>query len=161
MIAHQHAFHFGSSKPPGVVKFLPIDDYFIRQCFRVTSDHERGRKRPRLRGEISHPAAPDPGLRAPHRRVNLGAYVFRASLFAHHGVLDPTLRYGEDIEYLCRLRQAGVTFLELDEVTLRYRRHAGNMTRGRGAKDLGLFEALSRSLARARRLEPPGEEPKS
>lgn len=96
-------------------------------------------------------------LETPHRRVNLGAFVFRAALFVRHGVLEPTLLYGEDVEYMSRLRQAGVEFLDLDEVTLRYRLHAGNMTRGRGAKELGLFDALARSLVRARVVGAAGE----
>ena len=106
-------------------------------------------------------AAGDPALRTPHRRVNLGAFVFRTALFALHGTLDVTLRCGEDVEYVSRLRQAGVPFLELDEVALRYRRHAGNMTRGRDPKELGLFEALSRSLMRNRSPRARDEEPKT
>jgi glycosyltransferase involved in cell wall biosynthesis len=89
-------------------------------------------------------------FREPQRRVNLGAYVFRASVFAVHGLLDPTLRFAEDLDFLARLRQNGERFLELQGVSLYYRQHASNMTRGRGARDLGLFAALSKALARQR-----------
>jgi glycosyltransferase involved in cell wall biosynthesis len=89
-------------------------------------------------------------LRKPHRRVNLGAHTFRADVFTRFGLFDATLTYGEDIEYLSRLHQARVHIHRVDEVTLYYHQHGGNMTTGRGVHELGLFQALSRSLSRGR-----------
>jgi glycosyltransferase involved in cell wall biosynthesis len=89
-------------------------------------------------------------LTRPHRRVNLGAYVFRAAVFAEFGVLDPALRYAEDIDFICRLRQGGVRFFETNDVALYYRQHGNNMTAGLSARKLGLFEALAKSLQRTR-----------
>lgn len=150
----------------GLIAFLDVDDEWpphkLEQATRLLQE------RPevsvvgglvQLRWLAGAPVAE--ALRLPQRRVNLGAYVFRAGVFAQHGQLDPALRYGEDVDYMCRLRQAGVTFLELDDVTLFYRQHDSNMTRGRGARDLGLFEALSKSLARSRRASPARESEES
>lgn len=89
-------------------------------------------------------------LRSPHRRVNLGAHVFRAEVFARLGPFDASLEYGEDVEYLARVRQSHLQIHQLDEVTLFYNQHGANMTAGRGVHELGLFEALSRSLKRGR-----------
>jgi hypothetical protein len=62
MFAHQHRFDLIFGKPAGVLKFLAVDHNLVRHCFGVTADHQRGRKRPGLRGEIDHAAADNAGL---------------------------------------------------------------------------------------------------
>lgn len=100
-----------------------------------------------MRWKDAAPPADSP-LRRPHRRVNLGAHTFRAQVFSRFGLFDPSLTYGEDVEYLARIKQAQVRFHYLEEVTLYYQQHGGNMTTGRGVHELGLFQALSRSFRR-------------
>ena len=145
------------------IAFLDIDDLWPEQM--LARALRAFRARPELEvvgGLVAIERTSDvagrasPALETPHRRVNLGAFVFRAQVFARYGRLDPTLRYGEDVEYMSRLRQAGARFFDLDEVALRYRLHAGNMTHGRSVKELGLFDALARSLARGGRASRGG-----
>ena len=139
-----------------LIAFLDVDDAWPEnkleralQCFAEQPELEVVGGLVQLRWALEREPH-NPALAAPHRRVNLGACVFRARVFQRVGLLDPKLQYGEDVDYWCRLREARVSCLELDEVTLYYQQHDSNMTRGRSARDLGLFQALAKSLRRSR-----------
>src|SRR4029079_18933381 len=67
-------------EPAGVVELHAIDHDHVRQRLGMTADHQRGGKRPWLRGEIAHAAADDAGLFAG---------------FPPHGVLDRLTRFHE------------------------------------------------------------------
>ena len=82
--------------------------------------------------------------------VNLGAGLFRRSVFDRVGSFDESLRFSEDQDWFLRAREAGVGIAVLAEVTLLYRLHAGNMTRGKSARELALARVLKRSLDRRR-----------
>jgi glycosyltransferase involved in cell wall biosynthesis len=82
--------------------------------------------------------------------VNLGAGVFRRSVFDRVGLFDESLRFSEDQDWFLRAREAGVGIAVLADVTLRYRLHAGNMTRGKSARELALARVLKKSLDRRR-----------
>lgn len=79
------------------------------------------------------------------------AAVFRRRVFERVGGFDETLRYGEDGDWFMRAREAGVPIVVLDDVTLFYRRHEHNMTRGKSLKELRVVDVLKRSLDRRRR----------
>src|SRR5438874_2422876 len=62
MLADEHQRGFLAGEPARILQFLAIDlDVGVR-CARVTADHQRHRKRPRLRAEILHLAADDAGF---------------------------------------------------------------------------------------------------
>jgi glycosyltransferase involved in cell wall biosynthesis len=82
--------------------------------------------------------------------VNLGAGVFRRSVFDRVGLFDESLRFSEDQDWFLRARESGVGIAVLGEVTLCYRLHAGNMTRGKSGRELALTSVLKRSLDRRR-----------
>jgi glycosyltransferase involved in cell wall biosynthesis len=139
-----------------VIAFLDVDDSWperkLEMALAILAAHPevcvvRGLVQIQCAGGVAALAAP---LGSPHRRLNLGACVFRRRVFERCGLLDPSLRYGEDVEFFSRLHRAQVGFHELDEVALHYRRHAGNMTRDARATELGLFAALSKALASGR-----------
>jgi glycosyltransferase involved in cell wall biosynthesis len=88
--------------------------------------------------------------------VNLGSALFRRSVFEKVGVFNETLQRGEDGDWFLRALEQDVSILILDEVTLYYRQHGKNITRGLGNRERGLFQILKKSLDR-RRLAGGGE----
>jgi glycosyltransferase involved in cell wall biosynthesis len=82
--------------------------------------------------------------------VNLGAAVFRRNVFDRVGLFDESLRFSEDQDWFLRAREMGIGIAVIAEVTLRYRLHAGNMTRGKSGRELALTSVLKRSLDRRR-----------
>lgn len=83
--------------------------------------------------------------------INLGAAVFRREVFDRIGLFDEELRFSEDHDWFLRAREQSVRLVVLEESTLRYRLHTGNVTRGRSVRDLMLPQVLKRSLERRRR----------
>ena len=82
--------------------------------------------------------------------VNLGSAVIRKSVFERVGLFDETMRYSEDVDWFMRARESGATILTIDAVTLFYRQHEQNMTRGKSTTELNVLKALKKSLDRRR-----------
>ncbi len=82
--------------------------------------------------------------------VNLGSAVIRKSVFERVGLFDETMRYSEDVDWFMRARESGATILTIDAVTLLYRQHEQNMTRGKSTSELNVLKALKKSLDRRR-----------
>jgi len=82
--------------------------------------------------------------------VNLGSAVIRKSVFKRIGLFDETMRYSEDVDWFMRAREAGAAIVTIDAVTLFYRHHEQNMTRGKSTSELNVLKALKRSLDRRR-----------
>ena len=82
--------------------------------------------------------------------VNLGSAVIRKSIFERVGLFDETMRYSEDVDWFMRAREAGIAITTIDAVTLLYRQHEENMTRGKSASELNILKTLKRSLDRRR-----------
>jgi len=86
----------------------------------------------------------------PYRFINLGAGVFRRWVFDRCGLLDETLRFAEDFDFMTRCWDYGILKLDIEEVSLLYHRHVGNMTRGLSNVDLGAVRVYKRRLDRVR-----------
>ena len=82
--------------------------------------------------------------------VNLGSAVIRKSVFERVGLFDETMRYSEDVDWFMRAREGGAAIVSIDAVTLLYRQHEQNMTRGKSTSELNVLKALKRSLDRRR-----------
>ena len=82
--------------------------------------------------------------------VNLGCAVIRKSVFDRVGLFDETMRYSEDVDWFMRAREAGAAITTIDAVTLFYRQHEQNMTRGKSTSELNVLKALKKSLDRRR-----------
>lgn len=83
----------------------------------------------------------------------LGAAIFRRSVFERIGYFDERLRYSEDRDLFLRLFESQVPFVILNAVTLFYRRHADSMmTREDPRKKSDDVCVYALSLARRRRL---------
>jgi glycosyltransferase involved in cell wall biosynthesis len=82
--------------------------------------------------------------------VNLGSAVIRTSVFERVGLFDETMRYSEDVDWFMRARESGAAIVTIDAVTLFYRQHDQNMTRGKSTSELNVLKALKKSLDRRR-----------
>jgi glycosyltransferase involved in cell wall biosynthesis len=82
--------------------------------------------------------------------VNLGSAVIRKSVFERIGLFDQTMRYSEDVDWFMRARERGAAIVTIDAVTLLYRQHEQNMTRGKSTAELNVLKALKKSLDRRR-----------
>jgi glycosyltransferase involved in cell wall biosynthesis len=82
--------------------------------------------------------------------VNLGCAVIKKSVFERVGLFDETMRYSEDVDWFMRAREGGAAIVTVDAVTLLYRQHEQNMTRGKSTSELNVLKALKRSLDRRR-----------
>ena len=82
--------------------------------------------------------------------VNLGSAIIRKSVFERVGLFDETMRYSEDVDWFMRAREKGAAIATIDAVTLLYRQHEENMTRGKSTSELNVLKALKRSLDRRR-----------
>jgi glycosyltransferase involved in cell wall biosynthesis len=85
--------------------------------------------------------------------VNLlvGAALYRRKVFDRIGGFDEAMRYCEDADWFMRAREQDVPIVVHHEVTLLYRRHQANMTRGRDARGLRVVDVLKKSLDRRRK----------
>jgi Glycosyl transferase family 2 len=92
-------------------------------------------------------------FKTPYRFLNLGAALYRRSLFDVVGLLDESMRLCEDLDFLMRCWEKDVRRVAMDTVTLYYRRHAGNMTAGLEGAGFGTVQAYKRRIDRARRGE--------
>lgn len=92
---------------------------------------------------LQHFAAPD-----------LGPYVvaalFRRWVFDRIGLFDPELRHGEDLDLFNRLKEQRIPIRPLAATSYLYRRHSGNMTRGRDAAAKQFPQVIKKSLDRRR-----------
>jgi glycosyltransferase involved in cell wall biosynthesis len=83
----------------------------------------------------------------------IGAAIFRRSVFDRIGLFDESLMYAEDWDLLLRIIETQVPFVVLNRPTLYYRRHGGSMmTRDDPRIKSDLAKAFAMSLARRRKL---------
>ena len=86
----------------------------------------------------------------PWHSTQLGGALYRREVFARVGLFDTALRLSEDLDWFLRARECGVQVVLIDEVTLLYRFHHYNVTRGTDPNSRNLLLAVKRSLDRRR-----------
>lgn len=82
--------------------------------------------------------------------LNLGSGLFRKSVFDKVGFFDPELYYSEDADWFIRARELKVSIALIDQITLLYRIHQNNMTRGKTPAEIGFLKVIKSSLDRRR-----------
>jgi glycosyltransferase involved in cell wall biosynthesis len=89
----------------------------------------------------------------PYRFINLGAALWRRSVFETVGLFDESLRLGEDHDLFMRCWERDIRRVLMDGVMLFYRRHSGNMTRGLEGAGFGTLRVYKKRIERIRRGE--------
>lgn len=84
----------------------------------------------------------------PYRMPYLGSCLFRRAVFEQCGLFDESMDYGEDHDFFFRCWEHDIVKVNVDTLSLLYRRHAGNMTRGLGREQMPV---LKRRIERIRR----------
>jgi len=87
-------------------------------------------------------------ISGPYRMPYLGSCLFRRSVFERCGWFNEDMRMGEDYDLLFRCWENDIAKRSVDRVSLLYRRHTGNMTRGRNRE--ANLEVLLRRIQRIR-----------
>jgi len=86
----------------------------------------------------------------PYRFLNLGACLWRREIFSTVGLLDDSLRLGEDLDFLMRCWEKDIPKAAVHRVILHYRRHPGNMTRDLSGAGFGTVRVYKRRIERIR-----------
>jgi hypothetical protein len=87
----------------------------------------------------------------------LSAALYRRRAFEAVGLFDADLRFSEDTDWFTRAREKSLAIERLEQVTLRIRRHDGNMTRGKNLRELGALRFFKKALDRRRQLQGTGD----
>jgi glycosyltransferase involved in cell wall biosynthesis len=82
--------------------------------------------------------------------IGLHVYLFRRDLIDRSGPMDESLALGSDVDFLTRLKAAGMQTAVYDGDAAVYRRHQSNLTLDRAGKARGMMEVLARNIARRR-----------
>ncbi len=92
--------------------------------------------------------SPLPGvLGAPRLQPLLHTALFRGKIFNRVGLLDETLRCGEDLDWYLRALEQDIALITHPETVLLYRQHQANLTRNWSIKSQ-LLRMIKRSLDR-------------
>jgi glycosyltransferase involved in cell wall biosynthesis len=78
---------------------------------------------------------------------NLGAGLYRRAVFDKIGFFEPSLLL-DDVDWFWRARDAGLVVVNLDEITLQYRRHPRSLTAAKSWLELGLGQVIQRASKR-------------
>jgi glycosyltransferase involved in cell wall biosynthesis len=129
-----------------LIAFLDIDDvwtagHLSRLCNALETAPEAGFAQGLVRQFV---VLPDGGrmLSGAYRMPYLGACLFRRSLFRQCGEFNEKMPMGEDYDLIFRCWENDMPKRDVAEVSLLYRRHEGNMTRGKNqAANLAVLQA--------------------
>lgn len=144
------------SSTASIVAFLDSDDLMTpdrlaRQCDALSATPDRsfvvGQERLAVSAGVRLPR--QEAARAERgERTYFSSVLLRRSDFESIGGYDETLRYGEDIDLVVRLTDAGLSMVTIDEVVVTRRIHGANLVMDEEAVDRAIFDVYRR---RARR----------
>lgn len=146
------------------ITFLDSDDLWLEGVLASAVTHLRTRSRPWIvHGRTEVVRLPDAGSHrarfrddeAPVHRLLLGSMVFRRECFDRVGAFDVTMDRSEDIDWLARAEEIGIETTKLDELWLRYRVHASNITNDIPATTSSIVTSVKRALDRRRAARRP------
>jgi len=138
-----------------LIAFLDLDDLWaprhLERCMHaLDTNPDAGIAQGRIRNVIADSEGGLQYCSPAYRFLNLGAAVFRRSVFATCGYFDTRLRFAEDFDFITRCWEQGVRKIDLDEVSLLYHRHESNMTNEKSVIELGAVRVYKLHLERLR-----------
>jgi glycosyltransferase involved in cell wall biosynthesis len=99
---------------------------------------------------LPQPAVDHPRYVATHRPWQLDALLIRRDAFDRVGLFDERLRNAADADWFMRAREAGLKFVEIDQVTVIYRLHSKNLSRNVGDSREFLLQVFKSAIDRRR-----------
>jgi|GEM_PF-1208503 len=88
-----------------------------------------------------------------YQYINLGSAIYRREVFDRVGLFDTKMRFAEDVDWFLRAWEQRINKSVIDDVTLYYRLHAENMTKGKSLVELGFVRVFKQHLDRLRHPE--------
>jgi glycosyltransferase involved in cell wall biosynthesis len=83
--------------------------------------------------------------------ASLAACLFRREVFQRIGLLDESLLWSDDHDFMLRAREAGLRIVIMRQIALYYRRRTGSLSQdARAPRDFQLLDIVHRSLKRRR-----------
>jgi len=149
------------------IAFLDADDLMPPNKLAIQVGHLRshpevgcvlGRQELRLEPGVSLPdwatgspawARLDPEY-VEREQVHAMSMVMRRAVFEEVGPFDTRFRFGEDTDWIFRLREAGIGLAILDDIVLIRRLHGGNLTYDTAGYDSAMFAVLKARIDRRR-----------
>jgi len=151
-----------------VVAFLDSDDVWLPQKLSIQMSHLlrqpqigyiSARMKWRLEEGIERPIWINPRIllevgadNEPYFPVP-SSWAVRRSVFDHLGMFDPTYRQAEDVDWLFRAIDGGISTIALPDVVGYKRVHASNISRERKLNRRMVFRALHASIQRKQQLQ--------
>lgn len=80
----------------------------------------------------------------------LGSLLCRKAVFERVGGFDPTMRFGEDMDWFIRLREQQIVIEKSSALGLLYRVRPGSMTYNKTLPEIGMFDIVRRVQQRRR-----------
>jgi glycosyltransferase involved in cell wall biosynthesis len=115
-----------------LIAFLDIDDLWTNTHLQTLSDTLELNPEAAIAQGLMRQFWMEPDGRyfrtSPYRMPYLGSCLFRRGVF---GEFDERMPYGEDYDFLFRCWENDILKVNVEKLSLLYRRHPGNMTRGR------------------------------
>mgnify|MGYP000850297789 CR=1 FL=1 len=143
-----------------LIAFLDQDDLWLPeklacQCELLERRPDAGFSITQVEPLMDHDGPPPAWLRAgwlagPQTCYLPSGMLIRLSTFQQIGVFDPTLRNGSDIDWIARVRDAGIDVAIASQVLVRYRIHSGNRSQFVRDNQREFFEVARRAVQRKR-----------
>ncbi len=147
-----------------VVAFLDSDDVWVDGMLASAVRHlEAGSEQAAVHGRAEIIRLPDAGDHRPRFREDaeplyrplLGSMVFRRECFERVGDFDEAMQRSEDLDWLNRAAELGIVPARIDELWLRYRVHASNITNDIPATTSSMVASVKLALDRRRGAQKP------
>lgn len=118
-----------------LIAFLDIDDLWANRHLKnlvrsLEENPEAGIAQGKMRQFWIDPGGRTYGT-AIYRGPYLGSCLFRRTVFSRCGLFDERMPYGEDTDFFFRCWENDVTKIHVEDLSLLYRRHPRNTSRGR------------------------------
>lgn len=93
----------------------------------------------------------------PTHAVSLPSLLVSRAVFERLGGLDESIMHGEDVDWVMRMKEAGLKSQQVDQIAINYRMRPGSLTRDREANRPAIVHRLKESLERRGKIGNAGQ----